>query len=151
MNQTITNQNYQTRSIVADSIIKESGVVPTQCACQKCKNLCHTPCLGTPEDIEALIEAGYGDRLMLTKWGVGILAGLTNKMISMLQPRLEPDGWCTFRREDGLCELHDKGLKPLEGRLASCRPKPNGWTLQKDFTWLVAQTWLPLQNSFPKN
>lgn len=136
------------RTPFASAIARVSGVTPCQCSCEKCKSLCHTPCLGTPEDIEALIQKGYGDRLVFTSWGVGVLAGLTDKVIKMVQPRLEPNGWCTFRREDGLCELHDKGLKPLEGKLASCKPKPAGWSLQKDFTWLIAQTWLPLQDQF---
>lgn len=142
------NQTLQPCSLTADRIMRESGVKPSQCACQKCKNLCHTPCLGTPEDIVALLAAGYGDRLAIINWGVGVLAGLTDKMIKMIQPRQEPNGWCTFRRPDGLCELHDKRLKPLEGRLASCGPKPMGWTKQKDFTWLIAKTWLPLQDKF---
>lgn len=33
----------------------------------------------------------------------------------------EIDGWCAFRQPDGLCELHDRGLKPTEGVLASCK------------------------------
>lgn len=133
---------------IDDKIIRISGAKPCQCSCEKCRSLCHTPCLGTPDDIEKLIQAGYGDRLEVTHWGVGILAGVTDKVIGMLQPRLEPNGWCTFRRADGLCELHDKDLKPLEGKLASCAPRPVGWSIHKDFTWLIAQTWLPLQGQF---
>lgn len=33
------------------------------CACDKCKNMCKVPCIGTPKDIEAIIDAGYADRL----------------------------------------------------------------------------------------
>lgn len=90
------------------------------CTCDKCKNMCKVPCIGTPKDIEAIIDAGYADRLKETMWMVGYLA-VKEKPIAMIQPT-EKDGWCAFRRPDGLCELHDRGLKPTEGVLASCKP-----------------------------
>jgi hypothetical protein len=31
-----------------------------------------------------------------------------------------PEGRCAFLGKDHLCKLHDKGLKPIEGRLAMC-------------------------------
>lgn len=80
------------------------------CTCDKCKNMCKVPCIGTPKDIEAIIDAGYADRLKETMWMVGYLA-VKEKPIAMIQPT-EKDGWCAFRRPDGLCELHDRGLKP---------------------------------------
>lgn len=55
----------------------KSGIRPSECSCEKCKNLCRTPCLGTPEDINKLLEAGYGKRLTPVLWGVGMLVGLT--------------------------------------------------------------------------
>lgn len=131
-----------------EEISKRSGIISCECSCEKCRNMCRTPCIGTPEDIEKLIAAGYGNRLEITFWGVGVLAGVTDKIIKMIAPRQERNGWCTFRRPDGLCELHDKGLKPTEGRLASCKPKPKGWTLRNDITVLTAMTWVPLQKMF---
>lgn len=83
------------------------------CTCDKCKNMCKVPCIGTPKDIEAIIDAGYADRLKETMWMVGYLA-VKEKPIAMIQPT-EKDGWCAFRQPDGLCELHDRGLKPTEG------------------------------------
>lgn len=83
------------------------------CTCDKCKNMCEVPCIGTPKDIEAIIDAGYADRLKETMWMVGYLA-VKEKPIAMIQPTVK-DGWCAFRRPDGLCELHDRGLKPTEG------------------------------------
>lgn len=82
------------------------------CTCDKCKNMCKVPCIGTPKDIEAIIDAGYADRLKETMWMVGYLA-VKEKPIAMIQPT-EKDGWCAFRQPDGLCELHDRGLKPTE-------------------------------------
>lgn len=136
---------------IETEIMTVSGTYSCQCSCEKCKNLCRTPCLGTPEDISALISAGYESRLAPILWGVGMLAGLIGYPIKMIQPKIEDNGWCTFRTADGLCELHDKGLKPLEGKLASCRPKPANWDIRKDYTWLIAKTWLPLQQCFVTN
>lgn len=76
------------------------------CTCDKCKNMCKVPCIGTPKDIEAIIDAGYADRLKETMWMVGYLA-VKEKPIAMIQPT-EKDGWCAFRQPDGLCELHDR-------------------------------------------
>lgn len=76
------------------------------CTCDKCKNMCKVPCIGTPKDIEAIIDAGYADRLKETMWMVGYLA-VKEKPIAMIQPT-EKDGWCAFRQPDGLCELYDR-------------------------------------------
>ena len=53
-------------------VMRASGRVPVQCSCSICKQQCHTPCLGTPDDIERIIDAGYADRLELTNWATGI-------------------------------------------------------------------------------
>ncbi len=83
----------------------------------------HSTCLPTPDEAKKLIDAGYGDRLARYEWqGCGWAVpnavgpapkGKAGKTLSTTQA-----GECTFRLEDGRCELHDKGLKPLEGRLA---------------------------------
>ena len=36
-------------------IIRKTGRKPVQCKCQLCKQQCHTPCLGTPQDILKII------------------------------------------------------------------------------------------------
>ena len=90
--------------------------------CDKCKNMCRIPCLGTPEDISNLINAGYGNRLKESFWAFGIIAETHEDVIKMIQPEIK-DGWCTFYK-NGLCELHNLGLKPLEGKLANCKTKP---------------------------
>ena len=76
------------------------------CTCDKCKNMCKVPCIGTPKDIEGIIDAGYADRLKETTWMVGFRFA-REKPIEMIQPTVK-DGWCAFRRSDGLCELHDR-------------------------------------------
>lgn len=97
-------------------IIRKTGRKPIQCKCKLCQQQCHTPCLGTPQDILKLIKAGYADRLSWTDWAAGIIMGCTDHVVGMVQATAEGD-WCTFFH-DGLCELHDKGLKPTEGRLS---------------------------------
>lgn len=97
---------------------------PTECSCEICKNMCKRPCWGTPEDIKRLIDAGYGDRLMHDYWKNSpeddqaiicpALKGSEGKFAPFI-PKSEEG--CTFWK-DGLCELHEKGLKPTEGKLA---------------------------------
>lgn len=123
-----------------DKIARLTGLKPTQCNCPQCQNMCHVPCLGTPEDIEKLVDAGYTSRLQPTEWLVGKLVGLTNRSITMIQPKVEK-GWCTFYH-NGLCELHDKGLKPTEGRLCYHDvTDPRQLDLSHNVAWLVAKEW----------
>ena len=54
------------------------------------------------------------------------------------------NGWCAFRKEDGLCELHDLGLKPTEGVLTSCRDKEVRF--EDSVTRMVAGEWIREDN-----
>lgn len=116
------------------------------CSCDKCKNMCEVPCIGTPKDIEAIIDAGYADRLKETKWMTGFRLA-REKPIDMIQPA-EENGWCVFRRPDGLCELHDRGLKPTEGVLASCKvvEEDNVPTYETSVLRAVAHEWVKVEN-----
>ena len=60
----------------------------------------------------------------------------------------ETDGWCVFRRPDGLCELHDRGLKPTEGVLASCKmiEEDNVPTYETSVLRAVAHEWVKVEN-----
>lgn len=88
----------------------------------------------------------YADRLKETMWMVGYLA-VKEKPIAMIQPT-EKDGWCAFRRPDGLCELHDRGLKPTEGVLASCKvvEEDNVPTYETSVLRAVAHEWVKVEN-----
>lgn len=135
--------------VVFNEIARKSGRKPIQCNCEKCKMQCRTPCLGTPQDIMRLIEAGYEDRLAPADWYVGIMFGVTDKPVRMVQPRQENNGWCTFYH-DGLCELHDKGLKPTEGKLSSHLIRIDNFNPKKSLAWLVAKEWLAMADKiFP--
>lgn len=97
--------------------------------CEGCVHgimLCETrPCWGTPADIRKIVDAGFGKRLMFD-WWVG-----TGSDVEILAPAIVghegqeapsfPMGKCTFLTEDKKCELHDLGLKPLEGAAACCK------------------------------
>lgn len=87
-------------------IVRKTGLKPVECKCQLCKLQCKTPCLGTPEDMIAIAQAGYSDRLTIDN----------RQMI--VYPKYDKDkGACTFFT-NGLCELHDQGLKPTVGKLS---------------------------------
>lgn len=99
----------------------------TSCTCDECKQMCQRPCWPTPEEAQKLIDAGYGDRLMNDYWArtkgdIQILSPASKGYEGRMTP-FWPGGGCTFQDEDGLCELHDLGLKPMEGRKALCKDR----------------------------
>ena len=113
------------------------------CTCPECVAMCqHRPCWPTPDDAQRLIEAGYADRLMVDWW----FHRDKNKTIYLLTPAIagresgeapaHPEGQCTFLSVDGLCQIHDSGLKPTEGQIALCNNRtPEGLHEQIARTW----------------
>lgn len=93
--------------------------------------MCKRPCWGTPEDAKRLIDAGYGHRLTRDFWGsredgVNVDTHILCPALKGYEGTKAPffprsEEGCTFWK-DGLCELHDLGLKPIEGKLATCKP-----------------------------
>lgn len=57
-------------------IIRKTGRKPCGCKCSSCKMQCHTPCLGTTQDIGNLIDAGYTDKLAPALWEAGMMIGV---------------------------------------------------------------------------
>ncbi len=127
-------------------IIHTSGREVSSCQCPTCRNQCRTPCLGTPDDILALIEAGYRDKLMPTQWCVGMVVGKLGYPITMLQAIQGADGWCVFRTADGLCGLHNAGLKPTEGKLSHHSITDENFDFYKGLSYNVAKEWLMEEN-----
>lgn len=128
-----------------ERIIRRTGRKPSSCKCKLCKQQCRTcPCLGTPEDIEHLIDAGFADRLAWTDWCVGMMMGVIHVPIVMVQAQ-QTDTGCIFLH-DGLCELHDKGLKPTEGKLSHHTTKLETFTVRKSIAWNVAKEWIDSHN-----
>lgn len=97
---------------------------PVTCACARCKAMCkHSTCLPTPDEARQLIAAGYRNRLTLYEWtncgwAVPNAVGPAPKGKEGQTQHTTQAGECTFRLPDGRCDLHKRGLKPLEGRLA---------------------------------
>jgi len=109
------------------------------CACQKCKRMCQlSPCMGTPEDIEKLLNAGHADKLAITAWGN------PGNTYVVIMPRKKTNeavitnmvGECVFY-EKGKCLLHADGLKPKEGRISNHRTSHNGLKVRN----VVAVEW----------
>ena len=101
----------------------------------------HTPCLPTPEDVKKLIAAGYGDRLSLTDWGAGVIMGVTDEVIPIIAPTYDnTKRACTFFN-NGLCDLHNKDLKPTEGRLSHHTLSATNFDPKKSISWAVVKEW----------
>lgn len=127
-------------------IIRKTGRKPIQCKCQLCKKQCATaPCLGTPEDIEKIIDAGYGSKVFPTDWAAGIAMGINTDIIEMYQLEQTETGCIFFK--DGLCGLHESGLKPTEGKLSHHSHKLETFTKAKSLSWNVAKEWLDPTNA----
>ena len=128
-----------------EKIIRKTGRKPTNCKCQECKKQClRAPCLGTPQDILRLIDAGYADKLSFTEWATALFLGRVGYTIKMIQAK-QTDTGCIFF-ENGLCQLHDLGLKPTEGRLSNHTIKAENYQFNKSLSWTVAKEWIAEEN-----
>ncbi|MDR2915753.1 MAG: hypothetical protein LBV74_13115 [Tannerella sp.] len=121
-------------------IMHNTGRRRSECQCGRCKDQCRTPCLGTPGDILRLIDKGYAGKLAISCWMVGMAVGKLSIPIPMVQARRTENGCIFFR--DGLCELHDLGLKPTEGKLSHHVPKPENFIFEFSLVWNVAREWI---------
>lgn len=74
-------------------------------------------CLCSPEGAQRLIDAGHGARLAAYFFPGGFAIGAAPK-VGGREFSSTHQGPCSFFSEAGGCELHDAGLKPLEGQLA---------------------------------
>lgn len=127
-------------------IARQVGRQNVSCNCERCRAMCQrTPCLGTPHDILALIDAGYEKDVCYTEWAAGMLMGHTTQPIPMVQIRNRADGSCVLYNE-GLCELHDNGLKPTEGKLASHDATVRELQKEYNLTYQVAIEWTKEEN-----
>lgn len=129
---------------ITDRIMRATGRYPVACDCEHCRRQCRIPCLGTPEDIWRLIESGYQDRLRITFWCVGMIMGKLSFPILMVQAYQTSHG-CVFWK-DGLCELHDSGLKPTEGKLSHHIVTEENLIFEKSLSWNVAREWIRIEN-----
>lgn len=97
------------------------------CDCKSCKLLCAIPCVGTPKEIQKIIENGYADKLVLRP--IDYFYDNDWQTVFMLCPRRSFTTMkCAFQDEQDLCELHKNNLKPCEGRKASCKRSEDDFT-----------------------
>lgn len=124
-------------------IARKTGKKPTECGCTMCQQQCQTPCVGTPEDMFKIIEAGYSDRLIMKPWIAGaILLPKDHKPVLMLQSKMNPETkHCTFFQACK-CELHDLGLKPTEGKLSHHSLSKTNFNPKKAISLFVAKEWI---------
>lgn len=88
--------------------------------------------MGTPEDIQKIMDAGYKDRLSFTIWTD---EKRDNMPLPTIAPILGPNG-CVFQNAEGLCDLHASGLKPTEGKLAIHDTPDDGLRRTVGYTWI---------------
>lgn len=124
-----------------------SGQQQHSCSCNACKSMCkNVPCAGTPQDILNLVNAGFADKLAPTILSTIATNGYLPD-VYMVQPEFDKKrGCCMFFTDDGLCSLHDLGLKPTEGKLATHLPQKPDMVNTFPMPWLVAATWVLPQN-----
>lgn len=118
-----------------------------QCACDECKQMCKTmSCLPTPSEALAIVDHGFLDKLQPVNWNAGAKHGFP--MTELYMPKFDAEkGCCVFFTDDGLCQLHDLGLKPTEGRLANCKSE----SVPADkfpLAYVVAGTWRSPENVY---
>jgi hypothetical protein len=113
-----------------------------ECSCDHCKKQCSHPCWPLPEEAQALIDAGYGDSLMVDWWARGEDLYLLCPATTQQQGNFAPESWtfhsdtCVFFNKDGLCELHDLKLKPVEGRIAH----HSHYTHRNNLSWDISRS-----------
>lgn len=120
-----------------ERIIRKTGKKPSECKCEKCKSQCQSPCLPTPEDAIKLIQNGFSNELQVINWYSPFRKG---NDVLLIAPKQHENGYCIFF-QDGLCKLHNIGLKPTEGRLSHHSQNLNGFNPKKSIGISVANEW----------
>ena len=130
----------------------ESVEKPACSGCVRGIRMCyHTPCIGTADDIEKLLDAGYAKNLMLDYWSgrSTIEEGASKAFKKEIKPK-DPNSVSTYFEDDVMylvpatignegkvsgynkggqcnllvdnkCSLHTLGLKPTQGQFACCK------------------------------
>jgi hypothetical protein len=121
-------------------ISRKTGRKVSYCKCKECKQQCKTAGLGTPLEMQKIIDAGLGHRLMPSVWGVGIARGFLNRTIDFVAPEIIDGHGCTFF-VNGLCQLHDLGLKPMECRLSHHSVTKENFDYRKSLSYNIIKLW----------
>lgn len=150
------NENYS--QIITCIATHDFTPLVTECpGCETGVTMCHRePCALTPDEARALIERGFVNKLMID-WmdnedgSVDFFylicgaVGWEKKFCNVDFKIQETRGRCAFLTDDNKCELHDLGLKPIEGKTACCQaPHKNtiGFVMRNH----VARLWKTEEN-----
>lgn len=131
-----------------NGLMELTGKEPVQCSCNACKKMCHgNACIGTPAEMMRILLAGHGSKLRNTLYTAGTNYGYPP--VIMVMPGYDYTlQRCMFLTDDNLCELHDLGLKPMEGRFAACPEKYKKSIVPVAYQWVIMQQWA-LPNNQP--
>ena len=128
-------------------VMRETRMKVQECRCRYCREQCKTPCIGTPSDIQKLIEHGYKDKLEICENTAGIVLGLTDKTTTIVAPKRTESGACIFFNEEKLCDLHSLGLKPLEGKLSfHTTMVEKKFIPKRSISWSILKEWEDPEN-----
>jgi hypothetical protein len=75
---------------------------------------------------------------------VGVMLKKIPYPIPMVQIEKGPNG-CVFW-ENGLCKLHNNGMKPTEGKLSHHTITLENYIFELSLSWNVAKTWVDEKN-----
>ena len=98
------------------------------CSCDICKSYCKRPGWWTVEEAAKAIQAGLVNRMMLEvspQYDFGILAPAFKGNEVNYAMQVNAENGCTFYG-NGLCELFETGLEPLECRFTHHNRKGAG-------------------------
>ena len=98
--------------------LNEQFPVSPPCSCKICQSYCQRPGWWSVEEAAQALQAGYANRMMLEispEHDFGVLSPAFGGCEGRFALQEFAKNGCTFL-SDGLCELHESALEPLECR-----------------------------------
>ncbi len=92
-----------------------------ECGCYKCQNMCINPCVFAPKEAKRALEAGLIGKITCSYYDFD---NGHSDWVKILLPHTRRYR-CVFLNENRKCMLHNTDLKPLEGRVATCKGEQN--------------------------
>jgi hypothetical protein len=116
-----------------------SAFKTSECSCKTCRGLCSmVPCMGTPQEIKAIIDSGRIN-ILNRKWHLGTAChGMPPLDCVMVRAVAIGNGCSQFDGQH--CALHHTGLKPSEGKFANHSETHSSF-------WAIAATWFLDENA----
>lgn len=132
-------------STPSEDILKQCNAKVSNCCCDVCKSMCYQcPCIGTPLEMQNIVQAGFHRDVMITKLANPIVINKYGHPITILAINFdEKKGHCSML-ENGLCKLHNLGLKPLEGRTAICNSEKETTMASYRVYTAICDEWIKL-------